>query len=47
MHLFATTNAKQVLELGKMAAVVEEDESDAGKPIGRRQTTLVVETKRS
>jgi hypothetical protein len=41
MHLFATTTAEQVLELGKVAAVVEVE-----KTKGRRQTTLTVETKR-
>jgi len=41
MHLFATTSEEQVLELGKTAAVVETDQ-----PAGRRQTTLVVETRR-
>jgi hypothetical protein len=41
MHLFATSTAEQVLELGKVAAVV-----DAERPKGRRQTTLTVETKR-
>jgi hypothetical protein len=41
MHLFATTSAEQVLELGKVAAAVHVE-----KPAGRRQTTLRVETKR-
>jgi hypothetical protein len=41
MHLFATTTPEQVLELGKLSAVVETD-----KPRSTRQTTLVVETKR-
>ena len=41
MHLFATTTADQVLELGKSAAVVEQE-----APQVRRQTTLKVETKR-
>jgi hypothetical protein len=34
MHLFATTNAEQVLELGKLAAVVE-----SGKPASRPRKT--------
>ena len=40
MHLFATTSADQVLEMGKMAAVVEME-----APKGARQTTLKVEKK--
>lgn len=40
MHLFGTTTADQMLELGKLAAFVEVE-----KPKGRRQTTLKVETK--
>ena len=38
MHLFASTSAEQVLELGKTAAF-----ADAEAPKARRQTTLQVE----
>jgi hypothetical protein len=40
MHLFATTTAEQVLELGKLSAVVEVE-----KPRTGRQTTFMVESK--
>jgi hypothetical protein len=40
MHLFATTTAEQVLELGKLSAMVEVE-----KPRTGRQTTFKVETK--
>ena len=40
MHLFATTTADQVLELGKMAAVVETDKpasNNPAKPVSRKR----------
>jgi hypothetical protein len=44
MHLFATTSAEQVLELGKVAAVVEEERSGAEK---HKRHHHVVETEHS
>jgi hypothetical protein len=41
MHLFATTSAEQVLELGKVAAVIELD-----KPAAGRQTSVKPQSQR-
>jgi len=44
MHLFATTSADQVLELGKMAAVVEIDKpasNNPAKPVNRKRQGAV------
>ncbi len=44
MHLFATTSAEQVLELGKMAAVVEIDKpasNNPAKPLSRKRQGAV------
>jgi hypothetical protein len=40
MHLFATTTAEQVLELGKVAAIVEVDKPPARHPAGAVATNV-------
>jgi len=34
MHLFATTSAEQVLELGKMASLIDVNKPQSGQPVG-------------